>query len=444
MRKFLTAIVLGAFIALSLGVRVSSAGEIDLLLQKLVEKGVLTPGEAQQIGTETKEQVKKEIAAGTYSSLPAWVQNTKLKGDFRLRYQYNHVKQTANNVNDRHRGRMRLRVGLESKVNEKVLVGFGLATGLGTVESTGELNKDYARSTNQTFSDAFSKKPVTIDYAFMKYSPKSWAAITAGKFKNPLWEPGDMLWDTDINPEGATVQLNKKLDSKTEVFLNNGVLIIDERSGTTFDDDPVMFVVQPGVSYQLTDTIAAKAAFSYYNFIDIKGRYIEGGSFDTTNGRYGNSRLSNAGTAGLRYNFATLTPALEISVREPLKALNIPLINFPYFSIFGEFVNNPQVSDNANGHMIGFRLGAEKIANWGEWQLQYSYTRLERDAIPDFLPDSDRFEGSTGFRGHEAILQYGLGKNVIFSFDYYNNQRLIRTAGAVPEHVFQTDLNFKF
>ena len=87
MKKFLTAFVLGGFIALNLGMCFSYAGEIDLLLQKLVDKGVLTAGEAQQIGTETKEQVKSEIAKGKYSSLPEWVQNIKMKGDFRVRYQ---------------------------------------------------------------------------------------------------------------------------------------------------------------------------------------------------------------------------------------------------------------------------------------------------------------------------------------------------------------------
>ena len=58
MKKFLTAFVLGGFISLNLGMCFSYACEIDLLLQKLVDKGVLTAGEAQQIGTETKEQVK--------------------------------------------------------------------------------------------------------------------------------------------------------------------------------------------------------------------------------------------------------------------------------------------------------------------------------------------------------------------------------------------------
>ena len=81
MKKFLTVFAVAVIAGLCIGISSSYAGEIEILLQKLVEKGVLTAGEAQQIGTETKEQVKADIAEGKFSSLPAWVQNTKLKGE---------------------------------------------------------------------------------------------------------------------------------------------------------------------------------------------------------------------------------------------------------------------------------------------------------------------------------------------------------------------------
>ncbi|MFA7652836.1 MAG: hypothetical protein WCY42_03590, partial [Candidatus Omnitrophota bacterium] len=60
MKRFLTVAVLTGLMFLSLGTD-SYAGEIDLLLQKLVDKGVLTPGEAQQVKSETKEEIRKEI-----------------------------------------------------------------------------------------------------------------------------------------------------------------------------------------------------------------------------------------------------------------------------------------------------------------------------------------------------------------------------------------------
>ncbi|MDD5771452.1 MAG: putative porin, partial [Candidatus Omnitrophica bacterium] len=92
MKRLLTVMFLGVFCLMGAGIRYSYAGEIDLLLQKLVDKGVLTGAEAQQVKYETQEQVKKEIATAKSSSLPEWLQKIKLKGDLRLRYQYKHTK----------------------------------------------------------------------------------------------------------------------------------------------------------------------------------------------------------------------------------------------------------------------------------------------------------------------------------------------------------------
>ena len=111
------------------------AGEINILVNKLVEKGVLTSVEAQNILDRTKQQVSKEMAQGKYSALPKWVQAMKLKGDLRLRYQWNKKKSSK----QRHRGRYRLRLGVETKIIGNVKVGFGLATGGRSEEHTSEL-----------------------------------------------------------------------------------------------------------------------------------------------------------------------------------------------------------------------------------------------------------------------------------------------------------------
>ena len=77
------------------------AGEIDILINKLVEKRILTHTEATRLMEEMqtemsrqKEEIKqvakeavKEESKGGGIKLPSWVENTKFKGDFRLRYQ---------------------------------------------------------------------------------------------------------------------------------------------------------------------------------------------------------------------------------------------------------------------------------------------------------------------------------------------------------------------
>ena len=58
MKKFLVLFVLAGLVILGSS-RSLYAGE--LLLQKLVEKGILTEAEAKQVKAETQEQLKKEV-----------------------------------------------------------------------------------------------------------------------------------------------------------------------------------------------------------------------------------------------------------------------------------------------------------------------------------------------------------------------------------------------
>lgn len=422
-----------SFTALFFISKIAFAGEIDILVQKLVDKGVLTPGEAQQIVTETKEEVKKEVAKGTYSSLPTWVQNTKLKGDFRLRYQYDHAKVLANSSTNKNgnqnRARIRARLGLESKVNDKLLVGIGIATG------KSDASGDAARSTNITLGGdgGFGKEPIALDYGFAQYSPTSWATFVGGKFKNPLWEPGDLIWDTDINPEGGAIKLSTtKLLPKTELSLNAGVLLVENKN--SWSADPTLFAIQPGATYNLNDNIKVKGFFSYYDFTGARGKVLSGSSGTNT-----------GATTGLVYNYRNIIPALEVSVKDPLKFVNSDI---PYFALFGEYVQNIAADVNENtGYMLGFKLGQEKIEKWADWQLKYNFAMLERDAILDILPDSDRYGGKTGMRSHEVGLDWGLGKNTWLSLDGYYGWQLKGNFGSTqskPASVVQVDWNLKF
>ncbi|MBF0521749.1 MAG: putative porin [Candidatus Omnitrophica bacterium] len=426
-KRFLTIIV--AVLFLGLASLSAQAGEIDILLNKLVEKGILTAGEAQQIGTETKEQIKADIAKGTDSSLPSWVQTIKLKGDFRARYQLDH---TAKSHADQNRGRVRLRLGMEAKANDKLNVGIGLATGK---DDATAIDKDTARSTNQTLGNGFSKHPITLDYAYAQYTPLSWSTITVGKFKNVLWEPGDLIWDTDINPEGGALQLSGKFNSNLDWFINSGVLILDENSGD--GDDPTMYVTQGGTNFKFNDKVSLKSAVSFYTTSGVKNRALDG-----TVGTNSKDSLGN-----LLNEYDTITPALELTIVDPFKALNVGFLDIPQISLFGEYVTNPRIKDgkNANGYMGGVKFGAAKIANKGDWQAQYNYGLLQKDAVLDILPDSDRMGGKTDMFAHEAIFQYGLGKNTYLALDYYQGRVLHGTQSARQiAHVVQVDWNVKF
>ncbi len=102
---------------------------------------------------------------------------------------------------------------------DKFKVGFGIASG----------DKNDARSTNQTLRDFFNDKSIWIDYAYGQYTPFKWLTLAGGKFKNPLFSPDDLIWDTDITPEGGAAQFNYNVCDSLGLFTNVGFFILDER-----------------------------------------------------------------------------------------------------------------------------------------------------------------------------------------------------------------------
>ncbi|MDD5561689.1 MAG: putative porin [Candidatus Omnitrophica bacterium] len=435
MRRFLSLFVLTGFFMMCLGVWPSHAGEVDILLQKLVEKGVLTGAEAQQVKIETQEQVKKEIAIGKSASLPAWIQNIKLKGDLRLRYQYKHTKQDGNIQKDENIGRVRMRLGLEAKINEKLMAGIGITTGEGDPRS-GNITFGKTKNSTSGGSGYSSKIEVRLDYAYAKYSALPWLELVGGKMlpNDVFWEPTDLIWDSDITPEGGVLGFSKSLNSSTSLFAKTGgLIIVDDTSSTS---DPCMaYIVQVGASQKLTDSTSLKGAFAMYNFSNLKGSTSGSKSSATNTGN------TTAGSSTYTYNYNMMNPALELSIKEPFKALGLGIEKL---KIFGEYVDNVAAPNQNTGFSLGFQFGNDKISKWGDWQVKYIYAMLEKDAVLDALPDSDRYGGKTGMRSHECSVNFGLGKNTFLGLDVYRSWNIMSASRKAPETLVQFDWNMKF
>jgi len=410
------------------------AGEIDQLLQKLVDKGVLTAGEAQTIATETKEEIKKQNVQGKNEAIPQWIQNIKLSGDFRLRYQYDHAKKLTSSktqTNDESRGRIRARVGLDAKVNDQITVGVGIATG-----STDTTSKDASRSGNVTLAGGFAKKTIDLDYAYVQYAPTSWATIIAGRMRNPLWEPSDFIWDGNIRPEGGVVKLDKNITDKTELFMIAGGLIVDESAA--MGADPTMIVIESGVKQAVTDNISFKGAVSYYGTMNARGKKLPGTVSTNT--------VTSAATGALKYEYDDLAPMVEIGFKDLFAPVHLDL---PYFGLYGEFVDNvnSDIKVRKTGFIVGNKFGAEKIDKWADWQVDLNYAMLGKDAILDILPNADRYGGKTGIRAYRTSYNFGLGKNNWLTLCYYHANQLPGNFGVKqtkPASVVQVDWNVKF
>jgi hypothetical protein len=396
----------------------SFAGEADdykIIVDELVKEKVITQERANEILAEIEALHKKAAKEGKSFELPAslkWLERFKFYGDFRLRYQLDKTEGSE----QRHRARIRLRLGTEVGITDNIMISAGIATGSGD-----------PRSTNQTLDNTFEHPQIRLDYAYAQYKPFSWLTVKAGAIRGmPLWEPSDLLWDTDINPHapGAIQLYYKLLDKKGVVvngFFNTAFMILDEYSSAP---DPYMYFFQPGIDVKYKDFVL-KAAFAYYGFENVKNNLL-----DYSSGT--NTRL--AGPARLRYDYDPVSVGVELGYEKPLG-----LVFIPYVGVLAEYVYNYHPASNNDGFAVGAKIGHKKVAEKGSWAAKYIYRYLERDAWLDTFPDSDALGGRTNARGHEVELDYGLFKHVMLALDYYNMEP-IKGNPKRTEQVFQGDI----
>ncbi|HBR14489.1 MAG TPA: hypothetical protein DD723_02965 [Candidatus Omnitrophica bacterium] len=396
----------------------ATSTQVDALIKKLVEKGILDKKEALELKTEIAADEKILREDGLKQSLPSWLSTVKIKGDFRTRVQYERKK---NDTEAQARGRIRYRLGVEGKVNDQVKVGAGLASGSAD-----------PRSTNQTFTDSFQHPDIRLDYAYAEYQPSPWAKIVGGKYLRSeyLWTPTDLLWDSDLNPEGGAVNLKHKLSEKAEIFINSGINVLDE-NGKTDKPDPFMYYFQAGNKWknERYDATLAAIAYKFGGIEDIKLDHTA-----CTNSGLSGSSSSCSGT--LINDYDSIGSSMEIGVLKPFG------LSLTRLAVFGDFIHNFDPEGKAGGWAAGVKLGDKKVVGPRQWQLKYQYSYLGKDAFPDIFPDSDRYGGATDTAGHEVVFEYGLMKNVALGIDYYQDHRIMGTKN--PNKLIQADINFKF
>jgi polyhydroxyalkanoate synthesis regulator phasin len=403
------------------------AGEVDILINKLVEKGVITQDDATQLldemqkeGARRNEAIKtvaseaaKETADKNKAALPKWVENMTLSGDFRMRYQTEDIDNDGKP--SRNRWRIRLRTGLDIKINDKWKADIGLASGGGTDGSD-------PISRNQTLENEFQAPGLRIDYAYAQYSPTKDIKVSAGKLKNPLYTTKDLIWDSDIRPDGLAATFNFKTSDNLSFFVTPAYFILEEFKTT---DDPAMIAIQPGMNLKINESVNFKIAGAYYYNKNVKGSdmsvWSQGTNSRDAAGKWIYDLSSTAFDAELGFKFPSF---------------------IKYASVFGEYVKSDADTDNT-GWLAGITLGDEKVSEFGKWQFIYNYRNLEKDGWVDWLPDSDFYGGKTGVKGSEFEFTFGLSKNVTFGLDYYLNKPIDNISNK-DMSLIQADLLVKF
>jgi hypothetical protein len=252
--------------------------------------------------------------------------------------------------------------------------------------------------------------------------------INAGKVKPALvtWNIKQLIWDTDINPDGITVNFSRGLPNGFALFGNAGWLVIngDVRQG---QNQPDVYIFQPGIVYK-KGKFSIKAALGYQQF-NTKNRAL----FATP----GNNNFLGPSTYVNNTNFSLVNPGFEAKINE--------LVGRYCVKVFGEYVKNTDDSvykDNNEGGLYGLTFGDDKVGKLGDWNITFAGRYLMSYAIPSYLGFSDAYGGAPNARGYEIGFNFGLTKNTTLAITYLDYKNINGT--EVQKSLAQFDISYKF
>lgn len=381
----------------------------------LVGAGFVTAAEQAAPTTSGAESVAPKSEAQTLlESLPAWLRNMKISGDFRYRHE-RADDETKTTERDRHRIRARLLVS--SKVNEQVDATIGLASG--TNES--------ATNTNQDLTESFSSKDLWLDLAFINYHPAGVEGLNvfAGKIRNLYYNPGnsDLLFDADVNPEGIAATYRRTLAKDVTLFSTFGGYYVHERSTEV---DTSLWGIQGGVTCKVprAEGVSITAGAGYFDYGNVQGQQPLGEGTPNFRG--------NRSVDGLYAN--------DFNILRGFGEVAFDIAGRPC-KLFGDWIVNTDAdSGDDTGYLVGAGVG--KCKDPGSWAFTYNYRDLEADCEVAAFSESTFAGGGTGVRGHKLAIAYQLGKNCTLGANYMIGKR--QRAETTDYDVLLAEVNFKF
>ena len=415
-----TAAVLCGGLLLALSVPASAAVDAKLL-DMLKANGQITAAQytelqselakdqkEQQIARQAQQETNEQIAAtakktnelSSFDQKLAWAAKTQLKGDVRFRHETIKIDGTPNNGGkDKDRERIRARLGAFTEINSQVDTGIRVATG----------SSDDARSTNQDLDGYFNKKSIWLDLGYIDYHPTQIKNlhVIGGKMLQPWVSMGDVIWDSDINPEGLALTYKYPLGSSAELFGSLGNYSLKDNvngDGVQFRNDLRMTAGQLGSRFSLTDNLKLTLGGSVYAF-----QNDEDSRCPTTTGTTPGCLTPSETVAN-----TTAGNASEYRLYEGFSQVDIGGLAVP-LSFYVQYVQNTKATDKDKD--TAWLLGA-KSKVFG-FNLDYNYRDVQRYAVVGAFTDSDFAGGFTGARGHKFKVGYDIDKNFAIGATYF-------------------------
>jgi len=299
-----------------------------------------------------------------------WTDKISFKGDLRYRYQYVEAENTSGD--DLHLKksiqRIRARLGVFADVNDFTTAGIGIRTG------------DKANSGNVTLGDHFDGFTMSISLAYFDIAPEEakYGKATFGKMKQPWKRSTDLIWDSDVNPEGIAYSYSGKI-KQTGLFSSLGYFrVVEEKMHSDLNlGSAQLGAIQPfGEKIKLT---LGGSLYAYDNAQEFADPVLSG---------------------SYPVDYRIFEGFSEIGFKDVL----------PFgFKLYGNVVENTLADSKNTGFCAGIKFGDAKK---GTWEAKYDYRYLGLHAAPGYFADSDIADGGSGIRGHRIKAKYNFSKHL--------------------------------
>jgi Putative porin len=463
--------------------------------------------------TYVETTVPAEKSAADKWKLSTAITELELYGDVRLRYDYrggqtdedSPLGRAGNGVagrddwQERERERYRIRLGLRGTLLEDWFFGIRLETSQNPRSTNVTFGDDTSGSSTAVNNGPFSKvnDGINVGQAYIGYRGFPDITLVGGRMPNPLVTTR-MLWDPDINPEGAAEQWKHSFSFgsigsespqsyskdgknvvapapsqpwlKLDLFANFAQFIYDDANpenplgarATTGANGPkervpntdaLLLAWQVGAKFNFPKTFYFQLAPTIYNY---------SGNGDTFNVHFvgGSPTLTNSASLAKNQTGINSLLVFDLPMEFGFKINKLPI------RIFGEFADNfegddrataagrPDKGDRRYAYNIGAGVG--QLKKKCDWEIDAWWQYTDQYALDPNLVDDDLFDARVNMKGVVAQLGYMVTDAVSVNFTYTYGWRADDSlgtggiGGAIGvnplDHyqLFQADLNLKF
>ena len=359
--------------------------------------GQATQKQVEQTAEETKTataEAKKAV------SLPDWLSRTTVFGDVRYRHEgfYHQPHKASQVIGARNRERIRARLGVKVAFSDEISATIRGATG----------DPNSPVSYNETLSGGFTRKHFNLDWAFLTFTPGASfgirpgiASITAGKFPNPIFRVGQLVFDDDLAPEGTSetfALLSQPMGALDQVRVHALQWTFNEVSN---GEDGWMFggQVNPSMHFGNLQLEAGLGHYWWLNADQIAQAL-------NTNTALINTNLLTTQTVGGKTTVTGYQGAFNQS-NATLAATWPNLIGTQPLKAFTDYIYNWEAAtDDAHGVMAGLTLGQTKTR--GDWSVTGYWEHIGQEATISSFNYDDFGTGGTNLEGPVAEINYQL------------------------------------